>query len=167
VCLIQAKLVSGDEAACQLSRAQWLKKAGQFRMMVQALDGAAQRYPVMAFSLSVAVLALGGLPPFSGFMSKWQIFMAGFNTQNAWIWGVVIFAALNSVLSLAYYAPLVNRLYRHEPSPVVLEGKTVSLTMIIPLVLMVLVIIVLGCAPSMLNWLTGPAAISLMASFGL
>ncbi|MEI8350870.1 MAG: tetratricopeptide repeat protein [bacterium] len=42
--LIQAKLVSGDEAARQLSRAQWLKKAGQFRMMVQALDGAAQRY---------------------------------------------------------------------------------------------------------------------------
>ena len=29
---------------------------------------------------------------------------------------LVIFAAFNSVLSLGYYAPLVNRLYRHEPS---------------------------------------------------
>jgi len=57
------------------------------------------------------VLALGGLPPLAGFMSEWQIFAAGFQTQNLWIDLAVIFAALNSVLSLAYYAPLVNAMY--------------------------------------------------------
>jgi proton-translocating NADH-quinone oxidoreductase chain N len=144
-----------------------LAKGDHSPLVLADLDGAARRYPVMAFALSVAVLALGGLPPFSGFMSKWQIFMAGVNTQNAWILGAVIFAALNSVLSLAYYAPLVNRLYRHEPSPVVLEGKPVSVTMIIPMALMVAVIVVLGCWPSLINWMTGPASISLLASFGL
>ena len=72
-----------------------------------------------AFALSVAVLALGGLPPLAGFMSKWQIFVAGFETRNTGVELLVIFAALNSVLSLAYYAPLVNRMYRNEPSPVV------------------------------------------------
>lgn len=42
--LIREKQLSGDEASRQVSRAQWLKKAGQYRMMVQALDGAAQCY---------------------------------------------------------------------------------------------------------------------------
>ena len=36
---------------------------------------------------------------------------------------LVVFAALNSVLSLAYYAPLINALYRLEPSPAVRAGQ--------------------------------------------
>lgn len=46
--------------------------------------------------------------PLAGFMSKWQIFAAGFQTQNSWILALMIFMALNRVLSLGYYAPLVN-----------------------------------------------------------
>lgn len=42
--LIREKRLAGDEAFRQASRAQWLKKAGQYRMMVQALDEAAQCY---------------------------------------------------------------------------------------------------------------------------
>ena len=41
------------------------------------------RWSALAFSL--AVLGLGGLPPLAGFMSKWQIFVAGFETHNAGI----------------------------------------------------------------------------------
>ena len=42
--LVQAKLLPGDEAAFMISRAEWLKKAGQYTMMAVALDGAANRY---------------------------------------------------------------------------------------------------------------------------
>ena len=42
--LCQAKLLDADEAALQTSRAEWLKKAGQFKMMALALDSAAKRY---------------------------------------------------------------------------------------------------------------------------
>ena len=82
------------------------------------------------------MLALGGLPPLSGFMSKWQIFVAGFETRSAAVEILVIFAALNSVLSLAYYAPLVNRMYRHEPSAAVAAGRPVSVMMGVPLAVM-------------------------------
>ena len=51
-------------------------------LMVDDLNGAATRYPMTAICLSVAVLALGGLPPLAGFMSKWQIMVAGFETHN-------------------------------------------------------------------------------------
>ncbi len=46
------------------------------------LSGAARRYPWAGLALSLALLSLGGLPPLAGFMSKWQIFSAGFQTHN-------------------------------------------------------------------------------------
>jgi proton-translocating NADH-quinone oxidoreductase chain N len=139
-------------------------RAGDHEPLVIAdLAGAARRYPLVALSLSIAVLALGGLPPLAGFMSKWQIFVAGFQTRNLWIELVVVFAALNSVLSLAYYAPLVNAMYRLEPSVRVRQGKRLPLAMSIPLFILALAVIVIGIWPSLMNWLTAPAGQALLA----
>jgi formate hydrogenlyase subunit 3/multisubunit Na+/H+ antiporter MnhD subunit len=135
-------------------------------LLVADLAGAARRYPLAALSLSLAVLALGGLPPLAGFMSEWQIFAAGFQTRNLWIELAVVFAALNSVLSLAYYAPLINTMYRLEPSERVRQGKSLPLVMSIPLVVLGLAVIVLGVWPSLVNWLTIPAGQALLAGFG-
>ncbi|MBP1633649.1 MAG: putative dehydrogenase [Acidobacteria bacterium] len=134
-------------------------------LMVQDLDGASNRYPVTAFALSVAVLALGGLPPLSGFMSKWQIMVAGFETRNPGVELLVIFAALNSVLSLAYYAPLVNRMYRNEPSPAVAAGKPVTFLLGAPLVALTLVVVALGMWPGLADFITGPAGDQLVSIF--
>jgi len=144
-----------------------LSKGEHLPLVLEDLDGASRRYPLVAFAFSVAVLGLGGLPPLSGFMSKWQIFMAGVSTQNIWIILLVIFAALNSVLSLVYYAPLVNRIYRHEPSEAVKSGTPMTFAMGLPLVLLTAGVIVLGIWPSLMDWLTGPAGASLMTTFGL
>jgi proton-translocating NADH-quinone oxidoreductase chain N len=131
-------------------------------LVLDDLNGAARRYPLAAFTLSVAVLSLGGLPPLAGFMSKWQIFVAGFATADPWVMGLVIFAALNSVLSLGYYAPLINRMYRYEMGDTVKAGTSYPVTMAIPLVLLVAVVIVLGVWPSLVNGLTLSAAQSLI-----
>ncbi len=136
-------------------------------LKIKDLAGAAQRYPLVALAFSIAVLALGGMPPLAGFMSKWQIFVAGFSTQNNWILALMIFMALNSVLSLAYYAPLVNMMYRKEPSQQVLCGKPITWTIAVPLVLMTALVIVLGFFPGLMNWLTVPASQQLMMMFGL
>ncbi len=130
------------------------------------LRGASRRYPLTAFALSVAVLALGGLPPLAGFMSKWQIFQAGALLQDGLILFIVFFAGLNSVLSLAYYAPLVNLIYRKEPSEAVVAGLAVPTSMSIPLVLLLLAVVVIGFWPGLMSWLTGPAGVSLLAAFG-
>jgi formate hydrogenlyase subunit 3/multisubunit Na+/H+ antiporter MnhD subunit len=135
-------------------------------LTVDDLNGAGNKYPITAFALSVAVLALGGLPPLSGFMSKWQIFVAGFETRSAGIELLVVFAAVNSVLSLAYYAPLVNRMYRHQPSAVVANGKPVSFLMGAPLVVLTLAVIVLGFWPGLVDFITHPAAVHLVSIFG-
>ncbi len=133
---------------------------------VNDLAGAARKYPLAALALSISLLALGGLPPLAGFMSKWQIFVAGFQGSNPWLMGLVIFAALNSVLSLAYYAPIVNMMYRHKMGDVVQGGARIPVAMSIPLVIFALAIVVIGLMPSLMNWLTEPAAQTLLVMFG-
>lgn len=135
-------------------------------LLVEDLNGVSKRYPLTAFTLSLALLALGGLPPLSGFMSKWQIFLSGGEARNTLVLWLIVFAGLNSVLSLGYYAPLVNRMYRKEPSEVVLAGKPVSAVMALPLLLLSLAVVVLGFWPSLMSWLTAPAASSLLTIFG-
>jgi proton-translocating NADH-quinone oxidoreductase chain N len=134
-------------------------------LLKEDLNGAAQKYPLVALTFSVALLGLGGLPPLAGFMSKWQIFVAGFQTGNAWVMGLVIFAALNSVLSLGYYAPLVNRMYRHEAGVVVKKGVPLPVRLAIPLALMAALVIILGIWPSLASWLTEPAGKILAGAF--
>lgn len=144
----------------------FLQNDSHASLKVADLAGAAQKYPLVALALSIAVLALGGMPPLAGFMSKWQIFVAGFQTENNWIIALMIFMALNSVLSLGYYAPLVNLMYRKEASPQVLAGKPLTWTLLLPLVVMTALVIVLGFFPSLAEWVTVPAAHRLMAMFG-
>jgi proton-translocating NADH-quinone oxidoreductase chain N len=135
-------------------------------LMISDLNGAASRFPLAAFGLSVAVLALGGLPPLAGFMSKWQIFFGAASANNPWVIALVIFAALNSLLSLAYYAPLVNAMYRHEPSEAVTKATAMPYQMAIPVVLLILAVLLLGLWPSLANIFTLPAGSTLMSLFG-
>jgi proton-translocating NADH-quinone oxidoreductase chain N len=135
-------------------------------LTVSDLHGAARRYPVAALALSIAVLGLGGLPPLAGFMSKWQIFVAGFVTGNATVEGLIVFAALMSVLSMAYYAPLVNVMYRQQTSQAVKAGRPLPGLMLLPLVLLALAVVAIGMWPSLLEWLTAPAGAALLAAFG-
>ena len=144
----------------------FLQNDSHASLKITDLAGTAQKYPMVALALSIAVLGLGGLPPLAGFMSKWQIFVAGFQTQNTWIITLMVFMALNSVLSLAYYAPLVNMMYRKSPSDQVLAGKRLSLAIALPLVIMMLAVIILGFAPQLLDWVTIPAAQNLITMFG-
>jgi proton-translocating NADH-quinone oxidoreductase chain N len=135
-------------------------------LTISDLRGAAQRYPIAALALSIAVLGLGGLPPLAGFMSEWQIFVAGFVTGRAAIEGLVVFAGLMSVMSMAYYVPLVNAMYRQETSAAIMAGKALPGLMELPLVLLALAVVAIGMWPALLEWLTAPAGAALLLAFG-
>ncbi len=153
-------------AAGSLLYAIHLSRGNHVPLVLNDLNGAARRYPVVAFCFSLAVLGLGGLPPLAGFMSKWQIFVAGFATANPAVMALVIFAALNSVLSLGYYAPLINRMYRYQADAQVTTGGQIPVTMLIPLVLLAVVVVVLGFWPALVSGITLPAAHSLLPFLG-
>ena len=79
---------------------------------------------------------------------------------------LMIFMALNSVLSLGYYAPLVNMMYRREPSGQVLAGKPLTWSISLTLILMAFFVILLGLVPGLMDWLTVPAGARLIEMFG-
>jgi NADH:ubiquinone oxidoreductase subunit 2 (subunit N) len=70
------------------------------------------------------------------------------------------------LLSLGYYAPLVNAMYRHEQSETVKKANRMPYQMVIPVVLLILIILVLGLWPSLANIFTLPAGSALMSLFG-
>lgn len=135
-------------------------------LTIADLNGAARRYPSAAFALSVAMLGLAGLPPLAGFMSKWQIFAGAASTQRPVAIGLVVFAAANSVLSLAYYAPLVNAVYRLEESEIVRGGRAMPAVMTVVLLALAGGVIALGVWPGLARWLTDPAGLAILRALG-
>lgn len=153
-------------AAGSLLYSLYITRGDHAPLVIDDLAGAARRYPLPVLALSIALLALAGLPPLAGFMSKWQIFLAGFDTGNVWIEALVVFAAVNSVVSLGYYVPLINVMYRQDMAERVVEGGRVADVMNMPLAMMSLAVILIGLWPGTMSWLVGPAAEALMRIFG-
>jgi proton-translocating NADH-quinone oxidoreductase chain N len=145
-------------SAGALLYAFFLSRGLHSHLTIHDLNGAASRYPLVACSFSIALLGLGGLPPLAGFMSKWQIFVGAAQTLNPWVIALVVFAALNSVLSLAYYGPLVNAMYRKEPSDAVRDGTPIAASMSVPIALMAVAVIILGIVPTLAAPLADSAA---------
>ena len=152
-------------AAGALLYALHLAKKDHSPLILDDLNGASRKYPIIALGLSAAVLALGGLPPFAGFMSKWNILVAGVETKNTLMIALVVFMAFNSVLSLAYYAPIVNRLFKRETSEVVTQGAPISWMMTVPVIVLTLVIIIIGVWPSIMSFVNYAAGRNLLYFF--
>jgi NADH-quinone oxidoreductase subunit N len=86
------------------------------RLSTTSLDsysGLANRMPVTAFTLTISLFALAGVPPLSGFMSKLVLFTAA---VDGGMWWLALAGVLNSAFSMAYYGWVVKRMYFDEPS---------------------------------------------------
>lgn len=70
------------------------------------LDGALQRHPWVSAAFLVSVLSLVGFPLTAGFLGKYMVFSAAFGAGLGWL---AILAIASSMLSLAYYLPLLFR----------------------------------------------------------
>ncbi len=81
------------------------------RADVRAYAGLARRMPVSAFTLTVAFLALAGVPPLSGFWSKLLLFLSVMNGPYSWL---AVAGILNSAFSMGYYAWIIKRMYMDE-----------------------------------------------------
>ncbi len=72
--------------------------------------GLGRRMPVTAFTLSIFLLSLAGIPFFAGFVSKFLILMASVSAGGAYI-ALGVLLVINSVISLYYYAKVIRVMY--------------------------------------------------------
>lgn len=69
------------------------------------------RSPLAASVLTIFLLSLTGIPALGGFIGKLYLFMAAWHAKFYWL---VILAAINSVVSFAYYGGVVKRMILEE-----------------------------------------------------
>jgi multicomponent Na+:H+ antiporter subunit D len=82
---------------------------------IDAYEGLAKRTPTGAAAFGVLALAMVGVPPAVGFVGKWYIAL-GAVEGRAWPLAVVILAS--TLLTLAYFARILERIYFREPATV-------------------------------------------------
>jgi len=78
---------------------------------LEDLKGIAKRAPLHSLFFTIQLFSLAGIPLLAGFLSKAVAFYAG---VDAGLWGVVLVAALNSALAVAYYVWIVKYMYFDE-----------------------------------------------------
>ncbi|RLM59634.1 monovalent cation/H+ antiporter subunit D family protein [Halobellus sp. Atlit-31R] len=81
---------------------------------VDDLAGVADRAPIVSAAFAVLAFALVGVPPAIGFAGKWHIVLGAVEGGR---WGVAAVAVVSTLLTLAYFARVVERMYfRDAPS---------------------------------------------------
>jgi NADH-quinone oxidoreductase subunit N len=79
--------------------------------------GLGRRMPFLAFSMTIFLLSLAGIPPLGGFFSKFILFSSAVSAMafNPWFLALAVSGVLNSALSLYYYARVIWYMYILEP----------------------------------------------------
>ncbi|HEX7213398.1 MAG TPA: NADH-quinone oxidoreductase subunit N [Methylomirabilota bacterium] len=87
---------------------------------IAAYRGLAQRSPILALSMLLFLLSLGGIPFVAGFWAKLYVFWAAAEQGLYWL---VLVGAILTVVALFYYLLVAKRMYidapdRRDPIPV-------------------------------------------------
>jgi NADH:ubiquinone oxidoreductase subunit 2 (subunit N) len=109
---------------------------------LDSFAGLGRRMPITAFTLSIALFALAGVPPLNGFMSKLVLFTAAVDAQ---LWWLALAGVLNSAFSMAYYGWVVKRMY-FDDAPII-DKLSEPRTLVGVLVVCSITIVALGLYP--------------------
>ena len=138
-------------------------------------DGLGERMPVAAAAFAVLAFAMVGVPPAVGFMGKWYIALGAVEGQ---LWPLAAVILISTVLTLAYFARLVERMYFRDSAPasassaettaeaeaaVVPDGGRVSVGMYAAVVAAALLAVVLGLAVAQYGQLLEPTVQALLS----
>ena len=77
---------------------------------VDAFNGLASRAPLSAIALAICLFSMVGLPPAVGFFAKWKV-LAALGRGGGWWWAVTASVAINSIISLVFYARVLRAAY--------------------------------------------------------
>lgn len=125
---------------------------------ISAYAGLSHRSPGLAYAMLAALLSLGGVPPFAGFVGKLLVFGAAVEAGLLWL---AILGAVNSVVALYYYLTILKVIFQPQQVEEV-RPITLAWSWKLALILCTLGIVLLGVwiAPA-LEW-SGRAAGALL-----
>jgi len=122
---------------------------------LEPYEGLSRSMPLTSFSLTIALLGLAGMPPLSGFWSKFILFTAAVDGNLTWL---AFAGLLNSALSLGYYGLIVKRMYVDEPLSTQKVHEPVGFALL--LLAASMVVIITGIYPAPIYDLTQKAVLA-------
>ena len=109
-----------------------------------SLRGLSKQSPILAMVLAFAMFSLAGIPPLAGFTGKFFLFASA---AEGGYYALIIFAALNSTVSLYYYLCVLKEAYITPPDEE-LTPLEFSFNQRTSLLLLTLGMLVLGLVPA-------------------
>lgn len=111
---------------------------------IEDIKGMGYEFPILSFIFVVAALAIVGLPPFNGFMSKWLIIEAALESGYVY---PAFFILVGTFLSLTYYLKVIIKLYTKTPKKTLIKEPNLSLKL--PTLFLGSLCILFGIVPSL------------------
>ena len=137
-----------------------IARRGDRQNNVEDYNGIGFTSPVLAFSLSIFLLSLLGMPLTAGFMGKIVVFSAALNQGYVWL---VVIGVLNTAVSAYYYLRLIIVMFFRERS-VEWEPPKVPAAVAFALVITVAAVFYLGLFPGrVISSFTAKPTISISA----
>src|SRR5947209_5877575 len=117
---------------------------GERYVTIDDYAGLGKRSPLLAFTLTIFMLSLIGIPLTGGFFAKYYVFNAALSSNLVWL---TIIGVVNSAVAAYYYLRLIVVMYMREPT-IEAPPERVSPAMGLALVLAAIGTIYLGVLPS-------------------
>ena len=111
----------------------------------ESFNGLGRKNPFMAFTLTVAMLSLAGIPLTAGFIGKFMMFSTALSEYHVWL---VILAVVNAVIGIFYYLRVVVAMYFKDSDKHAVQS-TPLFTMV--LAFSVIITIILGVYPGLIS----------------
>lgn len=128
------------------------------------LAGIGRKMPITMALFTTAGLSLIGVPGTVGFVSKWYLALAAFETGQS----ILAFAIMgSSLLAVVYVGRVVEIAYFKDPGPKVLMAKEPPLSMMIPTAILVAACIYFGIDAELTAETAGRAADAFLTSAGV
>ncbi|MBL7818505.1 MAG: NADH-quinone oxidoreductase subunit N [Saprospiraceae bacterium] len=111
---------------------------------ISAFNGLAKKSPLLAISMTVALLSMAGIPPLAGFMAKYYVFV---NVLQDGYLSMVLFAIAMSLVGVYYYFKIIIAMFLHEDT----EGGEVKADALQTLLLIIVsaALLLLGVLPNL------------------
>jgi len=91
---------------------------------LSAFRGLGKQKKLVALIMAVFLFSLVGVPPLAGFLGKMYLFIAVLGRE---MYGFAIFAAVNSAISLYYYAKIAKAMFLEEPEQELVQTEGLAI----------------------------------------
>lgn len=119
---------------------------------IEGFNGLSKQQPVMAFTATIFLLSLTGIPLTAGFTAKFYMLLAALrNGHQLWL---VILAVVCAAISAYYYFKVIQAMYFKEPAVGINNQINITGGFKILLIITAAIIILLGVLPGLvIDWI--------------